>query len=160
MAEHFHHSLLDAFVSNGLFSLILIGSDAGKRGDHQDQAILYVRKGDFAFVFIIFPRLLQIRVDLVNKRIANRLIRSAAVFQPTGIVIIFRDMPFIRKGKRYVNFCPVFRFVFPILHLALCLPKLDGSQAIFPSHFLNMILNAVFIIEGGLFKCIALLVAK
>ena len=145
MAEHLRHRLLDALVGDGLLRLVLIGGLVGEGGNHQDQAVLHIGKGDLALVLIVFPRLLQIRVDLVDKRIAHRLVRRAAVLQPAGIVVVFNLLIAVGKGQRHIDLGAVFRLVGAVAHLALRLPELHRGQRILPHHFLHMIDNAVLV---------------
>ena len=139
MAEHLHHRFLNTLVVDGLLCLVLIGGHRGERGHDNNKAILHVLKFNFAFGFIILAVLLQIRVNLVHERILHGLVRCAAVLQPTGVVVVFRQMHAVGKCYRGVDLHIVKRQVFAVAHALFGLPELHGGQRIFAHQLAHMI---------------------
>ncbi len=89
MPEEIVHRFINKLVGNRFFGLVFIGGLGGKAGGHKPQAVLHIRKRDLALPLGIFARVFDIAVDHVNKRELDRALGGAAIFQPTGIVVVF-----------------------------------------------------------------------
>ena len=136
---------MDALVGDGLFRLVLVRGLGGEGGNHKDQAVLHILKGDFALVLIVLVVLFEVGVNLIHKGVAHSLVRGAAVLQPTGVVIVLRHMDPVGEGRRHIDLHIVQRHVRPVPDLFLALPELHRGQGILTAKLLGVILNAVFI---------------
>ena len=134
-AEELRHGLLDEFVGDGLFRLVFIAGQRGKRTGHHHQTILHIVPVDFALALLILPLVPQVLVDGGDKGGLGRLLRRAAVLQPGGVVVVLDDVHLIGKAAGHTELHRVFRLVRPVPALLLRLPAPSGSplpQA--PSH--------------------------
>ena len=147
MAEHLHHSLLDALVGDGLLRLVLIGGLVGKGGNDNHQAVLHILKGDLALILVVLVVLLQIGVDLVDKGVAHRLVRGASVLQPGGVVVVLRAVHPVGEGCRHVDLHVVQGHVRPVAHLFLALPELHGGEGVLSAELFGVVQNAVLIVK-------------
>ena len=145
MAQKLGHGLLDELVVDGLFGLVFIRSLSGEGGNNHNQAVGHVLKRNLAFRLLVLGILLEPGVDLGNKGRAHRLLRRASIFEPAGIVVVFRGANLVGKADGSVDLPLVFRLVRPVPAPALGLPQLHPGHGRIPGKLRHMVGNAVFI---------------
>ena len=140
MLEKIGHRLGDEGVGDGLLRLVFIRRLRGKGVGHQHERILDVREGDAAFVFGIFPVVLQIAVDGPDERAARGLVRRAAMLQKGRIVIILDHAHVVGKAERELHLQLIALFVLAVLPLPLG-GILDGFGQIVDADLLGDVID-------------------
>ncbi len=112
--EEVRHGLRDEFVGDGLFGLVLVAGAGGEAGRDVNQAVLHVLKADGALAFFVEVLLLQILVDLVDERGADRVFRAAAVLQPGGVVVVFQHLHLIGEAECRAHLHLIIRLVLTV----------------------------------------------
>ena len=143
--EELRHCLVDKFIGDRLFGLVLVARLSGEAGGNQNQASLDISECDFRLVFQILSILSQVAVDLRHKRLLNRLFRRTAVLQPAGVMVVLNLLNAVGKCQRNIQLDFVHRLVTAILSLTLAAPVLDGSQCSISCNLLHIIGDAILI---------------
>ncbi len=148
-AEEIGHSLLDEFVVDGLFSLVLVAGLGGEVVGDQHQAVLDVVEADLALRLLVLAQLLEPGVDGGDEGGFHGLLRAAPVLQPGGVVVVLHDGHPVGEAEGDRQLHLVLRLVLPVPALPLGLPKHRLGQGIFPGQFSDIVQDAVVIAEVG-----------
>ena len=145
MLQEVRHRFIDKLVGNCLLGLVFIGSLCGKTRGNQNQTVLYIRKGDFGFILQVFSVAFQPAIQLGYKCLLHRTFRRAAMFQKTGVVVVFDLLYPIGKRERNRKLYLISRLVLPVFSLSLTVPILNGGQRCITSQFLYIVRDTIFI---------------
>ena len=108
-------------------------------------AVLNVCPGDFALVFLVLAVLPQPGVDGSYKSQFGGLLRTAAVFQPAGVVIVFNDRHLVGEAAGYAELYLVLVLVRPIPAPPFRLPIHRVRQGILSRQLADVVRDAVLI---------------
>ena len=145
--EELRHGLLDEFIGDGLLGLVLIAGLGGEVGAHQHQTVLDIAPGDLGLILVVLIILPQPAVDGADKSGTGGLLRTAAVLQEAGVVVVLHHSGLIGEAEGHRQLDLVLVLIRPVTAPALRLPKDRLRQGICPRKLPHIVLDAVLIEE-------------
>ena len=160
MLEELGHGLRHKLVRDGFFRLVLIAGAGREAGRDEHQTVLHVGKSDRAFVLFVQAFVFQPRVDLADEGRAHGAVRASAVFEPAGVVVVFKALHGVGEGECDVHLDLIVGLVSAVAAGRSTGAEMHRGQPLVPHQFVGVVGDAVFVEVLELFGICAGFIGK